>query len=220
MRIHHLAIGLLLLAAPASAQDKGGGFEDLFGDSLSGAKQDMSELEKAASDVKVGGTESGLTVKGSGKAGAGKVKLMGVFGAARVVITKKEGCIPGGRGRIKITSVDVDEVPAKSPSMSICVKMSSRSNREMRVTLNVIDARKKRAAHAESVANFTGITRQDLVLDFPSMPLHAAGQYYVSVDVDGKTVGKLPLFVVNTASGSPAAAPTSGDGVGDASDEL
>lgn len=217
MRTHHLLFAFLLAAVPAIAQDDG--FDDLFGDSLSGTQNnDMSDLKEAASGVRTKkGNRGGLKPKGGGKAGASKVQLIGAFAAERIVITKKEGCIPGGRGRIKITSVDVGEVPGKTPALAVCVKMSSRSNREMRVTMNIVDGRKKRIGRAEAVANFTGITRQDLVLDFPRMTVHGAGQYYVSLDIDGKNVGRLPLFVVNT-SGGPAPVPAKG--LAGAGDEL
>jgi hypothetical protein len=90
----------------------------------------------------------------------------------------------------------------------------------MRVSFTVVNARNKRAGRAEAIANFTGVQRQDLVLDFPAMPLQTAGDYFVAVDIDGKLAKKLPLFKVKVEGAAPPAAAGDASGVGGADDEL
>lgn len=193
----------LLVALPLVAQEeKGDAFGDLFGDSLSGSrKNDLGALEEAAGNVKTGGSDQSLTPKGETSVGKGGVDFLDQFAAEKIQITKKEGCIPAEPERIRLTYLEYLEVPAKSPKLSICLKMASRVNRQVRITASIVNPRLKRVARAESVVSFAGITRTDHVLDYPAMPLDMPGQYMVAIDVDGKTVAKLPLFEVKIGSG-------------------
>lgn len=202
MRITHLLVATtLVVALPALAdpQDNKGddAFGDLFGDSLSGAKKSkLDELEQAAGEVKTGGAKETLQPKGKTDVGAEGVDFLDQFAAERIQITKKEGCIPAEPKRIRITYLEYLELPAKSPKLSLCLKMSSRVNRQVRITATIVNPRLKRVARAESVVSFAGATRTDHVLDYPEMPLDMTGQYLLLVDVDGKPAAKLPLFEV------------------------
>ena len=105
----------LALSLPAAAQDKkeGGGFDDLFGDSLSGAKKGgMDDLKDAAKGGRAKSSAGGLVPKGRSTAGESGVQFLEAFIAERIVITKKEGCIPAGQGRVKLTYFEFDgDVP-------------------------------------------------------------------------------------------------------------
>jgi hypothetical protein len=198
----------LALCLPAAAQDKdkGGGFDDLFGDSLSGAKKGgMDDLKDAASGAGAKKRGSGLVPKGRSSAGESGVQFLEAFIAERIVITKKEGCIPAGRGRVKLKYFEFNELPQASPPVSICLKMSSRMGREVKLDLTIVNARKQRVARASSVVSFTGVRRQDHVLDFPAMNFQNHGEYFVMVDIDGKHAAKLPLFNVRPPTAAPAA---------------
>lgn len=190
------------LPALASPDEKKGGdaFGDLFGDSLSGAKQNkLGELEQAAGEVKTNAQGDALQPKGKTDTGNEGVEFLDQFVAERVQITKKEGCIPAEPQRVRVTYLEYLEFPAKSPKLSLCLKMSSRVNRQVRLTATIVNPRLKRVGRAESVVSFAGATRTDHVLDYPELHLDMAGPYQLLIDIDGKPAAKLPLFDVRVA---------------------
>lgn len=192
-------VGALLLAPPALAEEKpsSDAFGDLFGDSLSGAKQNkLNEVKEAAGEVKTGGERQTLQPKGKTEEGEGRVDFLDHFVAERIQITKKEGCIPAEPQRVRITYLEYLEVPAKSPKLSLCLKMASRVNRQVRITATIVNPRLKRVARAESVVSFANATRTDHVLDYPELHLDMTGQYLLIIDIDGKPAARLPLFDV------------------------
>ncbi len=193
-------------AQKAEAQKDGksdDAFGDLFGDSLSGSKKNrMDDLEEAAGNVKAGGHSDALLPKAKSNTGTGGVDFLDQFVAERIQVTKKEGCIPAEPDRIRLTYLEYYEVPAKSPKLSLCLKMSSRVNRQVRITATIVNPRLKRVARAESVVSFAGTQRADHVLDYPEMNLDMTGKYLLMVDIDGKPVAKLPLFDVRLATGN------------------
>ena len=151
----------LLAATPALADDP---FGDLFGDTLDANRKKMLEdVEKAASDVLVGGSEKPLQPKGTAAERADGVDVLDQFIADRIVITEKEGCIPANTGRIRITYLEYDDYPARSPRVSLCMKMASRANRQVRITASIVNPRLKRVGRAETVVSFAGITKTDEV---------------------------------------------------------
>jgi hypothetical protein len=184
----------ILAATPALADDP---FGDLFGDTLdANKKKRLDDVEKAASDVKVGGSQKTLQPKGTAAEGADGVDFLDQFIANRIVITEKEGCIPANTDRMRITYLEYDDYPARSPKVSLCMKMASRANRQVRITASIVNPRLKRVGRADTVVSFAGITKTDHVLDYPEMSLDMVGPYFLAIDLDGKPVAKLPLFEV------------------------
>lgn len=195
MRPLPLLLAGVLAAAPTLAQDDA--FGDLFGDTLDTTKnKKLDDIEAAASGVKVGGSKKSLQVKGSSEEGKGGVDFIDQFVAERIVITEKDGCTPANKERMRISYLEYEDYPAKSPKLSLCMKMSSRVNRQVRLTANIVNARKKRIGRAETVVSFAGVTRTDHVLDYPELNLETDGPYFLAIDIDGKSTVTLPLFEV------------------------
>lgn len=195
-RLGALVLMGLLTSTSAMAGDDDA-FADLFGDSLStGGKQDLQQLQDAAGQVKAKGAERGLAPKDDRTSLDTEVRFLDHFAAERIQIVPKLGCIPADARRTKLTYIEVFDVPAEAPKFSLCLKMSSRVNREVRITATLVNPRQQRSARAESVVSFAGAQQTDHVLDFPKMPLTMLGQYSVAIDVDGKPVAKLPVFEV------------------------
>lgn len=190
-----LMVGLLASAGALAGDDDA--FTDLFGDSLTtGGSQDLQDLQDAASQVKAKLTDRNLAPKEVRGLQDTEVRFLDHFAAGRIRVLPKEGCVPADPGRTRLSYIEVLDVPAEAPMFSLCLKMSSRVNREVRITTTLLNPRQQRSARAESVVSFAGSQRTDHVLDFSKMPLTMVGPYTVSIDIDGKPAAKLPLFEV------------------------
>lgn len=214
MRVVVISLLAALVVAPAAAEEKkdkkkGGdpaNFDDLFG--APPAKNNLDEMKKATEGVgnKAGGT--GLAPKEDESDPNAGVQLLKVFAAEHITQDKKLGCQPGGRDKKKLVDWTFDEVPAKANvGFEVCLTLSSKAGREMNMSVAIVDARNQRVAKAADVIDFRGRPKIDHVLEFPPPVFKSAGQHFYVVDLDGKEVGRLPLFVVNL-EGAPAAAPT------------
>ncbi|MFZ9889202.1 MAG: hypothetical protein ACO3JL_17040 [Myxococcota bacterium] len=200
LRIGTLVVLPLLASVSAVANDNDA-FADLFGDTLTaGGKQGLQDLKDAAGQVKAKATDDNLAPKEERSSHDAEVRFLDHFAAERIQIVPKEGCIPASPRRIKLTYFEVFDVPGEAPKFSVCLKMSSRVNREVRVTATILNPRHQRAARAESVVSFARVQQTDHVLDFPKMPLTMLGPYTLSIDIDGRPVAKLPLFEVRQPS--------------------
>jgi len=136
------------------------------------------------------------------------VQLLKVFAAERINQDKKLGCQPGGRDKKKLVDWTFDEVPAKANvGFEVCLTLTSKAGREMNMNVAIVDARNQRVAKASDVIDFRSRPKIDHVLEFPPPVFKGAGQHFYVVDLDGKEVGRLPLFVVNL-EGAPASAAT------------
>lgn len=194
----------LALAEGAGKDDKKAGQEeapsldDLFGDTLSTGSS-VNDLKAATEGLESQTGQGGLKPKTEIADPDAGVQLLGAFAAERIVITRKEGCIPADPQRTKVTFIELDEVPGKGPAFSTCLQMQSKAGRQMRLSAFIVDGRNRRVAKAEGVVDFRGKPRLDYVLDFPPVPFRAAGPYLLAIDLDGKPAGKLPLFEVKVA---------------------
>lgn len=210
-----LAVGLALLAMPArsdepstkdakapvsaeGAQDdpaRDPALDALFGDALK-PSGDLGELKKATEGLEGGTDADGLRPKTEILDLDAKVSFLEAFAAKRIVLSRKEGCIPAGYERKKVTFIEVLELPAKTPAFSLCLKMRSKVGRPMRLTAAIVDVRNRRVAKAEGVADFTGKPRLDYIFDFSPVGLTLPGPYQVVVDLEGKPAARLALFEV------------------------
>ena len=211
LRTPVLLLVTLCAGAPAGAEEAkgappGGGaqgrpaeqapnLDELFGDSLGGGSS-MQDLKDATQGIGSKTTSDGLKPKTDVHDPNAKVSFLGAFAAERIVVTKKEGCIPAGRERKKVVTIELNQLPSKGPVFSTCVSMESTVGRQMHLAASIVDARNRRVAKAEGVADFAGRPKLDYVLDFPAVPFQLAGPYQLVVDLDGKPAARLPLFDV------------------------
>ncbi|MBI1947065.1 MAG: hypothetical protein HYS27_15315 [Deltaproteobacteria bacterium] len=210
------ALVLALGAAPALAdekKDKGkgkdpGNFDDLFG--APPPKNNLEEMKKATEGVGNKSSGTGLAPKEDETDPNAGVQLLKVFAAERINQDKKLGCTPGGRDKKKLVDWTFDEVPAKANvGFEVCLTLASKAGREMNMNVAIVDARNQRVAKASDVIDFRSRPKIDHVLEFPPPLFKNAGQHFYVVDLDGKEVGRLPLFMVNL-EGAAAPAPAQG----------
>ena len=213
-----VAVAVAVLSSSAFADDKkdkkkgGDQFDNLFGDPA--PKTNNLDAMKAATEkmgAKTGGG-TGMAPKQDAVEADGTVTLINVFAASKIVQDKKLGCQPGGRDKKKISEWTFDEVPAKSSQgFEVCLTLASKSGREMRLNVAIVDSRNSRIATAEDVLDFRGKPKIDHVLEYPAPTFKSAGQYFYVMDLDGKEAGRLPIFVVkldgDTAGAQGTAAP-------------
>lgn len=214
------ALVALVAVAPALAgdkKDKGkdpGNFDDLFG--APPPKNNLEEMKKATEGVGSKTDTSGLAPKEDAADPNAGVQLLKVFAAEKIAQDKKLGCQPGGRDKKKLVDWTFDEVPAKANvGFEVCLTLTSKVGREMNMNVAIVDARNQRVAKASDVIDFRSRPKIDHVLEFPPPIFKNVGQHFYVVDLDGKEIGRLPLFVVNLEGGSapapaPGAAPTTG----------
>ena len=217
MRFVVVSLLAALAVAPALADEKkdkgksGGGtgnFDDLFGPTP--PKNNLEEMKKATEGVGNKTGSAGLAPKADESDPNAGVQLLKVFAAEKIHQDKKLGCQPGGRDKKKLVDWTFDEVPAKANvGFEVCLTLTSKVGREMNMNVGIVDSRNHRVAKASDVIDFRGRPKIDHVLEFPPPVFKDEGQYFYVVDLDGKEIGRLPLFVVRL-EGAAAAAPAAG----------
>jgi len=224
MRAHLLTLALTVAAAgalsstaafaddkkappPAKGGDKN--FDDLFGaPPAKGGNNNLDAMKKATDGMGAKTTKgSGLDAKLGSIDNDAPVTLLNVFAAEHIVQDKKMGCQAGGTTKKKVVEWDFDDVPAKGKNFEVCLTLTSQAGREMNMHIAIVDSRNVRIANAEDVIDFRGRQKIDHVLEYPAPMFKSAGQYFYVVDLDGKEIGRLPIFVVKVQQGSA----TSGD---------
>jgi hypothetical protein len=204
-------LAVIAVAGPAVAEDKkdkkgSSNFDDLFGPSPQ--KNNLDAMKKATDNMGAKTGSKDLAPKADNVTqGDASVKLLNAFAATKIVQDKKLGCQPGGRDKKKLSEWTFDEVPAKaSQGFEVCLTLASQAGREMRLNVAIVDSRNSRVATAEDVLDFRGKPKIDHVLEYPAPTFKMAGQYFYVVDLDGKEVGRMPLFQVKL-DGDTAGAP-------------
>ncbi len=215
-RSFSLALVLAAVVVPAQAADKKKPKADADVDAFFDAPADpkkttsLDDLHKATAGVANRETKDGMAPKGGLVDDDAPVLLHAVFAAQKIVIDKKLGCQPGGRDKKKLSYFAFDELPQEGVPFEVCVTVSSKVGREMSMSVAVVDPRNSRVARAEDVIDFRGRAgRMDHVLEFPAPTFKVAGPYQYLIELDGKEVGRLPLFEVRVepADGAPPAPP-------------
>lgn len=203
----------LLLALPALGEEKkkkDPNFDDLFGAPPAKGSGSLDAMKKATEGVNTKTSSgTGLDAKVGTIDNEAGVQLLNVFAAEVVTQDKKLGCQAGGRDKKKIAYWTFDETPAKGAPFEVCLTLASKAGREMNMSVAIVDTRNQRVAKAEDVIDFRGRPKIDHVLAYPAPNFKLPGQYFYVVDLDGKEVGRLPIFVVNVAgatSGAPGSA--------------
>jgi hypothetical protein len=178
---------------------------DSFFDPPPEKKASDDELKKAAAGLGAKDALDTLAPKAAVVDDAAAVKLEGVFAAETIVVDKKLGCQPGGKKRERVTYWTFDELPDVGVPFGVCLSMSSTAGRQMALTVTLLDPRNGRIARAQDVVDFTGYTgRRDQIIEFPAITFKVAGPHVFLVELDGKEVGRLPIFDVRLMTdGSP-----------------
>jgi hypothetical protein len=201
-------VALPALAADKKAKPKADADVDAFFDPPKDSKKatSMDDLTKASSGMGTQEKNAGRAPKGGVVDDEAPVNLHAVFAAQKIVMDKKLGCQPAGRDKKKLTFFTFDELPQAGVPFDVCVTVSSKVGREMSMSVAVIDPRNSRVVKAEDVIDFRGRAgRMDHVLEFPAPMFKVAGSYQYLIELDGKEVGRLPLFEVkvNPEDGTP-----------------
>ncbi len=196
-------LAVVFLVDPARAADKKpeadkGNFDDLFGAPPKNANLDA--VKKATEGMQNKQGADGLAAKVSAIDSEAAVQLLNVFVAEAIAHDAKLGCQPSGRDKKRIVEFTFDELPAKGLPFDACLTLASKAGREMNMSIAIVDSRNQRVAKAEDVIDFRGRPKIDHVLGFPAPMFKIAGQHYYVVDLDGKEVGRLPLFVLTVKS--------------------
>lgn len=216
-RVLTVALVAALFALPSLADDKkkkpaADASVDAFFDAPTTQKSTLDDLNKATAGMdNKGKKQDGMAPKTADVHDDAPVKLYGAWAAQKIVMDKKLGCQPGGRDKKKLTFFTFDELPQSGVPMEVCLSLQSKVGREMTMSVAIVDPRNARVVKAEDHVDFTGKTmRMDHVLEFPAPLFKVAGQYQYLVEMDGKEVGRLPLFEVKVEGEAPAApAPSS-----------
>ena len=187
--------------APAPAKDDKGSIDDLFGPSTA-KPSSLDAMKKATDGMGAKTSKDGLAAKVGNVEGDAAVTLLNVFAAEHINQDKKMGCQPGGKDKKRVVEWDFDDVPAKGRPFEVCLTLASNAQREMNMHIAIVDTRNQRVANAEDVVDFRGRAKIDHVLEYPAPTFKLAGQYFYVVDLDGKEVGRLPIFVVKIAEES------------------
>ena len=161
----------------------------------------QNDMKQATEGVGAGKKGDALAPKGAAVSDDAPVQLLSAFAAQHIEIDRTRGCHAAGKEKRKITSWTFDEVPARGVPFEVCLALASKAGREMQMTVAIVDMRNQRVARAEDVIDFRGKPRIDHVLAFPAPTFKSTGQHFYVVDLDGKEVGRLPLFVVAAEGG-------------------
>jgi hypothetical protein len=213
-----LALAVVVTTLPAAAGDKKSKKQDVsvdsFFDSPPETKSGDDDLKKAAAGLGAKDKLDALAPKSGNVDDEAEVKLHAVFAAETIVLDKKLGCQPGGKRHERVTYWAFDDLPETGVPFQVCLNLSSKAGRQMSMTVSIVDPRNSRIVRAEDVIDFTGRTgRIDHVIEFPATTFKTAGPYQYLVEMDGKEVGRLPIFEVRVvpegaATGAVGAATT------------
>lgn len=182
-------------ASPGGELEQAPSLDSLFGDSLA-PNPPLEDLRAVTEGLASKRRTGGLQVKTDIAAPDASVAFLEAFAAARIIMSPKEGCVPANPERRKVTRVGLNKVPGQGPAFSICLKLSSKVGRQMRLTAAIVDARNRRVAKSEGVVDFGGKERLDYVLDFSPVPFRMEGPHQLAIELEGKEAARLPLFEV------------------------
>ena len=194
-----LALAVLVTALPAAAGDKKKKEVsiDSFFDSPPEKKSGDDDLKKAAAGLGAKDKLDALAPRSGTVDDEAEVKLHAVFAAETIVLDKKLGCQPGGKRRERVTYWAFEDLPETGVPFQVCLNVSSKAGRQMSMTVSIVDPRNSRIVRAEDVIDFAGRSgRIDHVIEFPATTFKTAGPYQYLVEMDGKEVGRLPIFEV------------------------
>ena len=197
---------LVTCSIPALAQDKpkkpesgnADPFGDLFGDPApaSGETSSLDAIEKASKAITRDEQGGGLKPKETEDTGDLSVQLVRALAAPRIYVHPKRGCEPAGRKKKKTEMLRFEALPAQGPALVVCLVLESKVGRKASISTAIVGPRKKRVSKSESTINFGKSVQVNHIMEYPPAIYKNPGQYEYVVDIEGKTVGRIPLYTV------------------------
>ena len=168
----------------------------LFGDALEDTST-KGDFKAAADALKSVPPESAaLSVKSEFQAPDHRAELVHAFAAQRVLLSTQKGCVSSLPKGETIGFVELRKLPGASQSFAVCLRIKSEIGRPMSMAVALVDSKNRRIARAKGQIDFTQSPQRDHALQFPSVRFRMYGQHFLVLDLEGKEVGRLPLFDV------------------------
>lgn len=196
-----LSISTLALAADKKKgeKDEASDFLNALGPAEKGPG--MSDLHNATKNVGPSsqGTSEDLKVKTNEVKGDGKVKVVRAF-ASKSIIVQNNKCVARAP---KVEYFDATDFPFHADKFNICTELEGGAGRAMKMSVQITTGRGKIVGNAENeIADFTGKTKIDHIIDFEPLTFPEAGTYRLMVDIEGERVANIPLFDVRPPKGA------------------
>jgi hypothetical protein len=161
----------------------------------------MSDLQNATKNV--GPTSQGasedLKVKTNEVKGDGKVKVLKAF-ASKSIVVQNNKCVARAP---KVEFFDATDFPFHADKFNICTELEGGAGRAMKMSVQITTGRGKIVGSAENeIADFTGKTKLDHIIDFQPLTFPESGTYRLIVDIEGERVANIPLFDVRPPKGT------------------
>ncbi|MBN2360942.1 MAG: hypothetical protein JXR83_15915 [Deltaproteobacteria bacterium] len=173
----------------------------LTGSTDSKGSSGMSDLKDATRNVGPASQAASedLKVKISEVKGDGKVKVIGAF-ASKSIIVQNHKCVARAP---RVEFFEAPEFPFHADKFNICTELEGGAGRAMKMSVQITTGRGKIIGRAENeIADFTGKTRLDHIIDFQPLTFPEAGTYRLIVDIEGERVANIPLFDVRPPKGA------------------
>lgn len=185
------------ISVPAAAEDpEEANLDALFGDALAGtgAGGDFKAAAEALESVPE--ASSTLLVKSEFEAPDHRAELVHAFAAQRVLLSTKKGCVSSMPDGETIAFVELRKLPGASQAFAVCLRIKSEIGRPMRLAVAIVDPKNRRIARAKGDVDFSQASEKDHALQFPPVNFRMYGKHFLVLDLEGKEVGRLPLFDV------------------------
>ena len=161
----------------------------------------MSDLKDATKNVGPAsqGASEDLKVKTNDVKADGKVKVLRAF-ASKSIVVQNNKCVARAA---RVEFFEAPDFPFHADKFNICTELEGGAGRAMKMSIQITTSRGKVVGRAENeIADFTGKTRLDHIIDFQPLTFPEAGVYRLVVDVEGETIANIPLFEVRVPKGA------------------
>ena len=205
----YFGLGLLIAATQGLASNPGDTppkpketdsdpFGDLFGedDNESDEVNALDNLRRATQSIDKAKTGNTLVPKEAEKNTRASYHSAMAFAADRIYVHPKKGCQAAGRKKKKVGELRYERLPVEGPPLVVCLQLKSNVNRKVSVSLSITDPRRKKVSFARSTLNFTGQESVEHIMEYPPSVYRNPGQYEYVIDVEGKTIARVPLYKV------------------------
>lgn len=161
----------------------------------------MSDLQNATKNVGPSsqGASEDLKVKTAEIKGDGKVKVVKAF-ASKTIVIQNNKCVARAP---KVEFFDATDFPFHADKFNICTELEGGAGRAMKMSVQITTGRGKIVGNAENeIADFTGKTKIDHIIDFEPLTFPESGTYRLMVDIEGERIANIPLFDVRPPKGT------------------
>jgi len=196
-----LSTAVLAAEKKKGEKDEASDFLNSLGPADTKGSPGMSDLQNATKNV--GPTSQGasedLKVKTNEVKGDGKVKVLRAF-ASRNIVVQNNKCVARAP---KVEFFDATDFPFHADKFNICTELEGGAGRAMKMSVQITTGRGKIVGSAENeIADFTGKTKLDHIIDFKPLTFPESGTYRLIVDIEGERIANIPLFDVRPPKGA------------------